>query len=89
MRSSVSLLSSHSVLRDNPLACSCDLHWLQQWHLSGRGDVDSQMMSCFSGDVEVPLGSLQLENCSEFGFYYCGRLMVHSATMGLVLFSDV
>ncbi|XP_075899433.1 high affinity nerve growth factor receptor [Nelusetta ayraudi] len=52
------------VLRDNPLACSCDLHWLQQWHLSGRGDVDSQMMSCFSADVEVPLGSLQLDNCS-------------------------
>lgn len=60
------LLSSYSVLRDNPLACSCDLHWLQQWHLSSRGDVDSQMMTCFSGNTEVSLGSLQLENCSEF-----------------------
>lgn len=87
--SSVSFLPSRSVLRDNPLACTCDLHWLQQWHLSGRGDVDNQMMSCFSGDMEVPLGSLLLENCSEFRFYNCGRLMLHSVTTGLVFLSDV
>lgn len=61
------LLSNSSVLRDNPLVCSCDLHWLQQWYLSSRGDVDSQMMTCFYGNTEVSLGSLQLENCSEFG----------------------
>lgn len=56
-------LSSYSILRDNPLTCSCDLHWLQQWHLNSREDVDSQ--TCFSGNIEVSLGSLQLDNCSE------------------------
>lgn len=57
-----------SVLRDNPLVCSCELHWLQQWQLTGRGDVDSQMMTCYSNDLEIPLNSLMIENCSEFGF---------------------
>ncbi|KAI3361334.1 hypothetical protein L3Q82_013513 [Scortum barcoo] len=52
------------VLRDNPLVCSCDLHWLQQWQQSERGDVDNQMLSCFSSDQEVALSSLVLDNCS-------------------------
>nr|XP_020496071.1 high affinity nerve growth factor receptor [Labrus bergylta] len=52
------------VLRDNPLVCSCDLHWLQEWQRSKRGDVDTQMLSCFSNELEVPLNSLVIENCS-------------------------
>ncbi|XP_073341946.1 high affinity nerve growth factor receptor isoform X3 [Pagrus major] len=51
------------VLRDNPLVCSCDLHWLQQWQHNERGDLDSQM-SCFSDDQEVPLNTLVIDNCS-------------------------
>lgn len=53
------------VLRDNPLICSCDLHWLQQWQLTDRGDVNSQMLSCLSGDQYVPLSTLIIDNCSE------------------------
>nr|XP_020465321.1 high affinity nerve growth factor receptor isoform X2 [Monopterus albus] len=52
------------VLRDNPLICSCDLHWLQQWQHNERGDLDNQMLSCFSDDQEVPLNSLVIDNCS-------------------------
>ncbi|XP_068425753.1 high affinity nerve growth factor receptor isoform X2 [Clinocottus analis] len=52
------------VLRDNPLVCSCDLHWLQQWQRSDRGDVDTQMLSCCSDDQEVLLNSLVIDNCS-------------------------
>ncbi|XP_056300641.1 high affinity nerve growth factor receptor isoform X2 [Pseudoliparis swirei] len=52
------------VLRDNPLLCSCDLHWLQQWQRNDRGDVDSQMLSCYLDDQEVALNSLVLDNCS-------------------------
>lgn len=52
------------VLRDNPLVCSCDLHWLQQWQRNERGDLDNQMLSCFSDDQEVPLSSLVIDNCS-------------------------
>ncbi|KAM8735812.1 high affinity nerve growth factor receptor [Acanthopagrus schlegelii] len=52
------------VLRDNPLVCSCDLHWLKQWQHNERGDLDSQMLSCFSDDQEVPLNSLVIDNCS-------------------------
>ncbi|XP_029694978.1 high affinity nerve growth factor receptor isoform X1 [Takifugu rubripes] len=52
------------VLRDNPLVCSCDLHWLQQWQLTDRGDVNSQMLSCLSGDQYVPLSTLIIDNCS-------------------------
>lgn len=53
------------LLRDNPLICSCDLHWLQQWELTDRGDVNSQILSCSSGDQDVPLSALVLDNCSE------------------------
>ncbi|KAM9310704.1 high affinity nerve growth factor receptor [Pholidichthys leucotaenia] len=52
------------VLRENPLVCSCDLHWLQQWQSNDRGDVDSQMLFCLSSDVGIPLSSLVLDNCS-------------------------
>ncbi|KAM9782530.1 high affinity nerve growth factor receptor [Neosynchiropus ocellatus] len=53
------------ILRDNPLVCSCDLHWLQQWQRSSRADVDSQMLFCLSGDDQrEPLDTLVLENCS-------------------------
>ncbi|KAM6995533.1 high affinity nerve growth factor receptor [Tautogolabrus adspersus] len=52
------------VLRDNPLVCSCNLHWLQEWQRSERGDVDTQMLSCFSNELEVPLNSLVINNCS-------------------------
>ncbi|TDH11406.1 hypothetical protein EPR50_G00060420 [Perca flavescens] len=52
------------VLRDNPLVCSCDLHWLQQWQRNERGDLENQMLSCFSHDREEPLNSLVIHNCS-------------------------
>lgn len=52
------------VLRDNPLVCSCELHWLQQWQRSERADLDSQTLSCFSNDQEVALSSLVINNCS-------------------------
>ncbi|TKS82523.1 High affinity nerve growth factor receptor [Collichthys lucidus] len=52
------------VLRDNPLVCSCDLHWLQQWQHNDRGDLDTQLLSCFANDQEMPLNSLVIDNCS-------------------------
>ncbi|XP_022046148.1 high affinity nerve growth factor receptor [Acanthochromis polyacanthus] len=53
------------VLRDNPLVCSCDLHWLQMWQSNDRGDLDSQMLFCsFSNDEEVLLNSVVIDNCS-------------------------
>ncbi|KAM4600421.1 high affinity nerve growth factor receptor [Polymixia lowei] len=52
------------VLRDNPLICSCDIHWLQQWQRDARGDLDNQLLSCFSHDQEISLSSLSMENCS-------------------------
>ncbi|XP_047453581.1 high affinity nerve growth factor receptor isoform X2 [Mugil cephalus] len=52
------------VLRDNPLVCSCDLHWLQQWQIDDRGDLDSQMLLCWSDGKELPLSSLVIDNCS-------------------------
>ncbi|XP_076592954.1 high affinity nerve growth factor receptor isoform X1 [Chaetodon auriga] len=52
------------VLRNNPLVCSCDLHWLQQWQQNDRADLDSQMLSCFISDQEVSLNSLVIDNCS-------------------------
>lgn len=58
------------VLRDNPLVCSCDLYWLQEWQRNDRGDLDNQMLSCFSDNQEVPLNSLVIDNCSEFGFHF-------------------
>ncbi|CAL1612001.1 unnamed protein product [Knipowitschia caucasica] len=51
------------VLRDNPLLCSCELHWLQQWQSSSRAELDSQL-SCLQAQQEVPLSSLLLPNCT-------------------------
>lgn len=56
------------VLRDNPLVCSCDLHWLQEWQRNERGDLDNQMLFCFSRDKKVSLNSLVIDNCSELAF---------------------
>ncbi|KAM8869377.1 high affinity nerve growth factor receptor [Spinachia spinachia] len=52
------------VLRKNPLVCSCDLHWLQQWQQNERGDVDNQLLTCFSDGREVLLNSLVIDHCS-------------------------
>ncbi|KAJ8354574.1 hypothetical protein SKAU_G00221410 [Synaphobranchus kaupii] len=52
------------VLRDNPLACSCDIHWLQQWQRSERGDLISQSLSCRSNGRWLPLETMMIENCS-------------------------
>ncbi|MEQ2247956.1 hypothetical protein ILYODFUR_014384, partial [Ilyodon furcidens] len=52
------------ILRENPLICSCDLFWLQQWQNDDRGDVYSQMLFCLSDDEEIPLSSLVISNCS-------------------------
>ncbi|KAG7475432.1 high affinity nerve growth factor receptor [Solea senegalensis] len=52
------------VLKDNPLACSCDLYWLKEWQHNDRGDLDNQMLSCFSDNQEVPLNLLVIDNCS-------------------------
>ncbi|RVE63241.1 hypothetical protein OJAV_G00165650 [Oryzias javanicus] len=52
------------VLRDNPLICSCDLFWLQQWQNDDRGDPDTQMLSCSSDYEDLPLNSLVFDNCS-------------------------
>ncbi|KAG9283699.1 high affinity nerve growth factor receptor isoform X1 [Astyanax mexicanus] len=58
---SLSLLNL--VLRDNPLACSCDIYWLQQWQRTRRGDIDSQQ-SCIYNGSSVQLDSFVMENCS-------------------------
>ncbi|XP_047216340.1 high affinity nerve growth factor receptor isoform X1 [Girardinichthys multiradiatus] len=52
------------ILRENPLICSCDLFWLQQWQYDDRGDIYSQMLFCLSDDEEIPLSSLVISNCS-------------------------
>ncbi|KAM6967923.1 high affinity nerve growth factor receptor [Aplochiton taeniatus] len=52
------------VLRDNPLICSCDIHWLQQWQRSERGDLDSQPLQCLSYDSPQLLSSYENVNCS-------------------------
>uniref|UniRef100_A0A8C7LZC9 Tyrosine-protein kinase receptor n=1 Tax=Oncorhynchus mykiss TaxID=8022 RepID=A0A8C7LZC9_ONCMY len=54
------------VLRDNPLECSCDIHWLQQWQLNDHSDLDNQPLQCFSNGHALQLDSLEMENCSEF-----------------------
>ncbi|XP_031432445.1 high affinity nerve growth factor receptor isoform X2 [Clupea harengus] len=52
------------VLSYNPLDCSCDHHWLQQWQLGGRGDLDGQPPTCVSNGTVIPLDALVIENCS-------------------------
>lgn len=62
------------VLTQNPLLCSCDLHWLQQWERSERGDLDNQMLFCISDNEKIALDYLVIENCSEFGFHFDIRI---------------
>ncbi|XP_035286462.1 high affinity nerve growth factor receptor isoform X2 [Anguilla anguilla] len=52
------------ILRDNPLACSCDIHWLQQWQRIERGDLISQSLSCRSNGRWLPLETMMIDNCS-------------------------
>ncbi|XP_067093920.1 high affinity nerve growth factor receptor [Osmerus mordax] len=52
------------ILRDNPLVCSCDIHWLQQWQQNERGDLDNQLLHCSSDGHSLSLNSLVMENCS-------------------------
>ncbi|XP_017564232.1 high affinity nerve growth factor receptor isoform X1 [Pygocentrus nattereri] len=51
------------VLRDNPLACSCDIYWLQQWQRMKQVDIDSQQ-SCRYNGSSIQLDSFVMENCS-------------------------
>ncbi|KAJ8290130.1 hypothetical protein GJAV_G00009030 [Gymnothorax javanicus] len=52
------------IVRDNPLACSCDIHWLQQWQHAERGDLISQSLSCHSNERWLPLETMMIDNCS-------------------------
>ncbi|KAL4629573.1 high affinity nerve growth factor receptor-like [Arapaima gigas] len=52
------------ILKDNPLACSCDMLWLQQWERIGRGDILSQTLGCYSNGQMLQLEDMVLENCS-------------------------
>ncbi|XP_013878896.1 high affinity nerve growth factor receptor isoform X2 [Austrofundulus limnaeus] len=52
------------VLKDNPLVCSCELFWMQQWQTDDRGDLYSQMLLCLSDGEEIPLNALVIENCT-------------------------
>ncbi|XP_056617764.1 high affinity nerve growth factor receptor [Triplophysa dalaica] len=58
---SVPLLSL--ILRDNPLTCSCDIYWLQQWHRTRQGDGDSQQYCINNGNI-ISLDSFEMDNCS-------------------------
>ncbi|XP_062841250.1 high affinity nerve growth factor receptor [Trichomycterus rosablanca] len=51
------------VLRDNPLVCSCDIFWLQQWQRFRRADIDSQQ-TCVYNNSSIQLDSFVMENCS-------------------------
>lgn len=59
---------SFRVLRDNPLECSCDIHWLQQWQLNDHSDLDKQPLHCLSNGHARRLDSLLMENCSELNW---------------------
>ncbi|KAI1886063.1 hypothetical protein AGOR_G00210170 [Albula goreensis] len=52
------------ILKDNPLDCSCDIHWLQQWQSSDRGDLISQSLTCQSNGITLSLETMTIENCS-------------------------
>ncbi|KAI2654930.1 hypothetical protein H4Q32_017225 [Labeo rohita] len=58
---SVPLLSL--ILRDNPLTCSCDIYWLQQWHRKRQSDIDSQQNCMYNGN-NIQLDSFEMDNCS-------------------------
>ncbi|KAJ7985453.1 hypothetical protein DPEC_G00352190 [Dallia pectoralis] len=49
------------VLRDNPLVCSCDIHWLQ---LNEHSDFDNQPLHCFSNGKKMELDYLTMDNCT-------------------------
>lgn len=72
------LVSLFSVLRDNPLICSCELYWLKQWQ--ERGDLDNQMLSCLSDGEKISLFNLMIENCSEYAFHCCKRFDTSQST---------
>lgn len=72
------------VLRENPLVCSCDLHWLQQWQHNDRAERDDQTLTCFSNERNrtLPLSSLVIENCSELAFhFYTSEHFLHRIMM--------
>ncbi|XP_051576014.1 high affinity nerve growth factor receptor isoform X1 [Myxocyprinus asiaticus] len=69
---SVPLLSL--ILRDNPLICSCDIYWLQQWHRKRQGDIDSQQNCIYNGN-SIQLDSFEMDNCS------IPEVTVHSSTL--------
>uniref|UniRef100_A0A8C3U8M9 Tyrosine-protein kinase receptor n=1 Tax=Catharus ustulatus TaxID=91951 RepID=A0A8C3U8M9_CATUS len=46
-----------SILVGNPFNCSCGLRWLQLWQNSSWAELENQSLSCWEGDVLVPLGS--------------------------------
>ncbi|XP_069041351.1 high affinity nerve growth factor receptor [Lepisosteus oculatus] len=52
------------VLKDNPLACSCDIHWLQLWQFAGRADLLNQSLTCRTEDHILQLETVVMENCS-------------------------
>ncbi|KAL4646790.1 high affinity nerve growth factor receptor [Arapaima gigas] len=52
------------ILKDNNLACSCDLHWLQQWQQAGIGDLLHQSLHCHVNGTIYQLEELVMENCS-------------------------
>ncbi|XP_023686243.1 high affinity nerve growth factor receptor-like isoform X1 [Paramormyrops kingsleyae] len=52
------------ILKENPLSCSCDMFWLQQWAASGRGDVLNQSLNCSANGHLRHLEDVVLENCS-------------------------
>ncbi|XP_077576279.1 high affinity nerve growth factor receptor [Stigmatopora nigra] len=52
------------ILLDNPLVCSCDLHWLQHWQRHQRAGLDEHPLTCLSAGRQVPLATLLVDNCS-------------------------
>lgn len=55
-----------SILVGNPFNCSCGLRWLQLWQNSSWAELGNQSLSCWEGDVLVPLGSLVLHTCGTW-----------------------
>lgn len=78
-------LLDNRVLSYNPLDCSCDHHWLQQWQLGGRGDLDSQPPTCASNGTDIPLDALYIENCSRCTVHYTSGSQTGSVTPGASL----
>ncbi|KAF4802332.1 High affinity nerve growth factor receptor [Turdus rufiventris] len=51
------------ILVGNPFNCSCGLRWLQLWQNSSWAELGNQSLSCWEGDVLLPLGSQVLHTC--------------------------